>query len=749
MANGKILYYTKPAEYFTEAEPLGNGSIGAMVYGGTKREKISLNCDTLWSGLPKAIKKEGAYEAFLEGKKAALDGDYEKAHRVISEGFLGTNSEVYLPMGTMFLDFADAEITGYERRLDLETGVFTVSYTADGTKITREYFVSYPDSVLVVRVSADKPKSVSFTLSFESRLKSSVSVEGDTVYLDGECPYTCHADDPRNVMEYEYSDLPEKRGVMFRAGARIATDGEMSETVGGAPSLTVKNADGAVVIFSAKTSFNGYDRHPCLEGREYIVPLERTLDDAEALGFEKLKKNHVDDYSELFSRVRLDLGESGREGMPTDERLKRFAEDGDDASLYTLLFDFARYLTIASSRKGTQATCLQGIWNESMTPPWRSNYTVNINTEMNYWCTLMCGLDECFEPLIGFMRDRCEAGKATASHYYHARGTVMHHNSDIWAHTTGVTNNAQWGFWNGAMGWLCREIYEYYEYMLDEKYLAETAYPIMRESALFYLDLLTDRGDGKLSVVPSTSPENVFIYGGGKRASVAKYTAMSDSIAYDLFKNCLSAAKVLGISDGFTDEVEAAVGKMSPLEIGSDGRLLEWNEEFDETEITHRHLSHLYALHPARLITPDGTPELAEACRKVMERRGDNGTGWSLAWKINFAARLGEGDHALRLLKMQLNPVAPEIDSWQFTGGTYPNLFDAHPPFQIDGNFGAASGIIEMLIGYGENGEFTPLPALPSEWKSGKIEGIRLRGGKVLNMEWSGGKVSKCEVLEI
>lgn len=241
----------------------------------------------------------------------------------------------------------------------------------------------------------------------------------------------------------------------------------------------------------------------------------------------------------------------------------------------------------------------------------------------------------------------------------------------------------------------------------------------------------------------------MFIYGGGKRASVAKYTAMSDSIAYDLFKNCLSAAKVLGISDGFTDEVEAAVGKMSPLEIGSDGRLLEWNEEFDETEITHRHLSHLYALHPARLITPDGTPELAEACRKVMERRGDNGTGWSLAWKINFAARLGEGDHALRLLKMQLNPVAPEIDSWQFTGGTYPNLFDAHPPFQIDGNFGAASGIIEMLIGYGENGEFTPLPALPSEWESGKIEGVRLRGGKVLNMEWSGGKVSKCEVLEI
>lgn len=757
-------FYKSEAKYWTEAFPLGNGSLGIMLHGGVKSEKLCLNHDTLWAGLPKKIAKDGAYEAFSKVKALALEGDYFAAHNEASENFLYTNTEPYLPMGDADIDFSypgGDNGENYHRELNLEDAVCTVKYTVGSDSYTRKCFVSYPDDVAVLRIDSDKKsgKGFGFAARFTSPLKSTALTDGGVLYIDGECPGYSHADDTRNIMQYEYSDEPEKRGIQFRGGMRILTDGMISC---GSGEICVKDAGFAMILIAAKTSFNGYDRHPFLDGREYKNACVDVLDRAAGLDFEMLMERHTGDYRRLYGKISLDLGKSGREDMPTDLRLLRFNEDirngvkNPDVSLYTLMFDFGRYLTIASSRKGTQATNLQGIWNNSLTPPWRSNYTVNINTEMNYWPTLMCGLESCFEPLISFMKDRSaeETGMFTAKHFYHARGFVMHHNSDIWAHTSAVTNNAQWGFWNGSSGWFCHNLYEYYEYTLDEQYLTQVCFPIMKKAALFYLDMLTEC-DGALHVVPATSPENKFIItdsnGEAVKAAVAKYTAMSDAIAYEVFSICKKVISEHNLStcDGFESELDNALSKMKPLTIGSDGRLMEWNEEFEETDITHRHVSHLYALHPARIITPDGTPELADACRKTLEKRGDAGTGWSLAWKINFFARLCDGNHALKLLDMQLNYVDPEKGTdYRFAGGTFPNLFDAHPPFQIDGNFGTVSGILEMLSGYDKDGNLKLLPALPDAWKDGSLKGLRIKGGKVCDFEWRDGKVVHSRIYE-
>ncbi len=764
-------FYTTPANYWTEAMPLGNGSLGVMLHGGIESEKLCLNHDTLWSGLPKKLAKDGAYESFSKVKALALNGDYYTAHNEASENFLGTNTEPYLPLGDLLIDFSYPQCAGkditcenYSRVLDLENAISTVSYTVCGTGYTRRCFVSFPDDVMAMSIcckdaSGNNCSMLSFKAKFDSQLKCVSLTDTDSLYLDGECPGYSHADDARNVMIYEYSQEPEMRGIQFRSGLRIITDGQ---TFMKCDSISVENASFATLLLAAKTSFNGYNKHPYLDGREYKNACRDTLDKAQTLNFDELTRRHISDYSALYGKIILDLGKSGREDMPTDKRLllfnsdKRNGVENPDVSLYTLMFDFGRYLTIASSRKGTQATNLQGIWNNSLTPPWRSNYTVNINTQMNYWPTLMCGLESCFEPLIEFMKARSEAdtGMFTAKHYYHARGFVMHHNSDIWAHTSAVTNNAQWGFWNGSSGWFCHNLYEYYEYTLDEQYLTEVCFPIIKKAALFYLDMLTEC-DGALHVVPATSPENKFIItdsnGEAVKSAVAKYTAMSDAIAYEVFSICKKVISEHNLStcDGFESELDNALEKMKPLTIGSDGRLMEWNEEFEETDITHRHVSHLYALHPARIITPDGTSELADACRKTLEKRGDAGTGWSLAWKINFFARLCDGNHALKLLDMQLNYVDPEKGTdYRFAGGTFPNLFDAHPPFQIDGNFGTVSGILEMLAGYDKDGNLKLLPALPDAWKNGSLKGLRTKGGKTIDFKWENGKLCESKVYE-
>ena len=727
--------YKAPAKCWTEAMPIGNGQIGAMVCGGVKTEKIYLNHDTHWSGRPRQIIIEGAYEALNKAKALLQSENYAEAHKCITENCLGRKGQQYLPFGDMELDFygINENISYYRRELDLEKAVVLVKFKSGDVNYKREYFISYPDDVLVVKLSADKPERINFDLKLASPLKNSLLASDNTLYLTGECP---GVQTPEYT--YEYSDKPQEKGILFRGGATVISKGDKSVSNG---ILTVKNADEAVIIFSIKTSFNGFDKHPYLEGREYINELDKTLKNAENIGYYLLLKHHIDDYSELFGRVKLDLGKSGRENMPTDERIIKFNEDKNDISLYVLLFDFGRYLAIASAREGSQIANLQGIWNDSTEPPWSSNFTLNINTEMNQWPLLMCGLNECFKPFTEFMKNVSVSGAFAAKTIYKAKGFVMHSKTDIWLQSTPTCGDAIYAFWNGASGWLCRSLFEYYEYTGDKQYLAEECYPVMKKAAEFYLDIICDRGDGYLGISPATSPENGFIIDGAENIAVAKWAAMSDSIVYDLFTNCVKAIDEAEISDEeFKNKLEDILGQMKPLAIGEDGRLLEWNEDFCEYEVNHRHISHLYALHPADMITCDKTPELAEACRKTLEKRGDGGTGWSLSWKVNFRARLNEGNHALKLIDMMLNPVDSEEISYEAKGGIYPNMFDAHPPFQIDGNFGVVSGMIEMLVRC-DGGEVKLLPALPDKWRNGKLSGVRIKGNKTVDMEWENGKL--------
>lgn len=739
--------YLSPAKSWVEAMPIGNGTLGAMVFFDTDTEKISLNHDKLWSGVPKDYKsraRKGAKESYERAKALALDGKYYEAQAEIEDNFLDFTSEKYLPLGDILLNFNHTDISDYKRELDFCNATASVSYKTDGKNTQRMCFASYPDKVVAYKISGDKG-TVSFTASFESRLEGSLSITNDTLIYDGVCPGYAYTDVVKDS-EFEYRNGRYTKGISFRSVVKVCADGgSVSVCENG---IRVEAASSAVIYFTAETNFVSPFVYPELGGKEYKNAALDVLNKALARDFDAIYADHVKYFSEMYNRVKLDLGTSGKDNVPTNERLISFMETKDDLSLYTLLFDFARYLTISGSAKGSSAMNLQGIWNDKMPAPWRCNYTVNINTEMNYWPTLPSGLFECHEPLVELIKNAAKNGKEVAKKYYGARGFVIHHNIDGWAHASAVYWKAMWGFWQGGSGWLSRHLFEQYEYTLDEKFLKKTAYPIIKEAALFYIDILTDIGDGKTAIVPGTSPENNFYDDKGRYTSVGKYSAMMNSIARETIENAIKCCDILGINDNFKKEAEEALSKIVPLQIGSDGRLLEWNEELRESELTHRHVSHLYALHPANMIT-NKTPELMRAARKTLDVRGDDGTGWSLGWKINFHARLGDGNRALKLMERQLAYVPSGTEQLQPThiakSGTYPNLFDAHPPFQIDGNFGFASGIYEMLARVIDD-ELYLLPALPEKWRDGSIEGMRLKGGNILDMTWRDGKLCFYEI---
>ena len=729
-----LLWYKHPAKTWVHSLLLGNGKLGGAFYGRVDTETVELNLDTLWSGYPgrESYTQKNPYEAFKKAQELSLAGKNFEAQELIEAEIAGGDSMFYMPLGKLIISSkSNLKARNYKRQLDLRTAVHTVTYDLKKTAYKTESFISAPKDVMVIKTVADGDEKINLNITIQNELRHEVSTDGEFLRLVGTCP----SENPEEGDWFTdvYLD-DDKKGMDFCCLTAFDSDGKIKFNK---KSVSVENASYLTIYLGAESSFIDWKTLPT---KEYISPCEEKVRAAKAEDYEAIKAEHIADYQSYYNRVELDLGNSKKEGTTTSSRLREFLLKKNDNELYALLFNFGRYLAISASRPGSQPTNLQGIWTYRKYSPWRSNYTVNINTEMNYWPILPCAMPELCEPLNTFVEELAEAGQWAAKEIYGARGFTCHHNVDLWRHNTPVSGCASWLFWNMSGAWFTRHLFEYYEYTGDVNYLREKAFPVILESAKFCLDILVEDKDGYLIACPSTSPENKFFDENGNITAVSQTTTMTMSIIKENFINALNCADILGIeNDSVIDEIKEALPKLLPFRIGKDGRLMEWYEEYKEEEVKHRHVSHLYALYPANLIDVDLTPELTAAAKKTLDIRGDRGTGWSLGWKINFHARLRDGQKALKLVNDQLRYIPnPEVRG---RGGTYPNMLDAHPPFQIDGNFGATSGIAQMFVQSFGNRALI-LPALPNEFKNGSVKGLAIKGGATVTIEWKNGSLS-------
>ena len=737
------LWYRQSAKNFNEALPLGNGRMGAMVYGGGACETMTLNEDTLWSGYPRLSQRK-CYDVWLKARKLVEEKRNPEAAALLEQEFADYPVQTYLPLGALHIlthgcDHTDA----LSRRLRLDLGCHETVFRNGNAVYHQHCFISHPHQVLAVRLWREDGEVFSVSAALDGALKHTLSSDVNTLYIRGNCPdrrYLPAVPGPT----FCYHEDPAQQGVGYRCGLRAVCEG--GSILVDEDGMHIRNAREICLYLAVRSSFNGPFNHPVLNGKEYVEACARDLDTAVALGFDALLQAHIADHKALYDRCSLELGENDAGSLPTDSRLQLHAEGKKDPALYALLFHYGRYLTIAASRAGTQPANLQGIWNEKLNAPWSSNYTTNINTEMNYWPTMSANLAECVEPLLDMLRDLRHSGSVIARNFYNAPGFVVHHNCDLWrtAHPAGLNhkNSCQWGQWPMASGWLCKMAYDVYLYNRDESYLLELL-PILEDSAAFYMSLLVEK-EGKLILSPSTSPENNYVRGDAP-CPLDDTTTMSIAITRDVLNCTATVCEHFGKDSTIYRQTAE---KLLPYRINTEGTLAEWYGEYEDWEIHHRHVSHLYGLYPSKQIGQN-TPELLDACRATLEKRGDKSTGWSLAWKNNLWARLRDGDRAGHLLDLALAPVASTTEATMSGGGSYPNLFCAHPPFQIDGNFGICAGILEMLVQMDENGDPVLLPALPSDWHSGKLTGMRIPGNKVLSFAWENGAVTELTVQEL